>query len=1063
MSRIDYRRATYEIEIRSLDGGRAEIYCEWVGKPRLLSPEDLANLREGKTPTTRALRAFASGRIRSGLARTFVGSRRIDVVNLAIDHELADIDWERLCANSTAVATRVSRVRARVENRPLQLPLRVLEVDTAGAATSIARIRDDVFQYHPPEDVSEAVIVAETRRESFAAFRAKSSWPTADVVHVHDASSLNQIASAETTTSPDEFGTLGWCLRLSGWQTRLLVLAFPGEPPTARVRLLASELVARGGPAVVLASANSAGWHAFYDQIIHDAPLDLALAALPRGSTAAWFGAGREESLRPSNVGARLQQWLRYDVQENAFSAELRRFNAAWPSYDFTHERSGLIPLAKQVASLRRASVRRVERLDASESNDVPPRHLNATLFRERGRGLQELSQIPEEWRERRIALEELLARRRLGLFSRRLSSGIRAVGYAFRAERDGVRPGELLHLGLDIGPKSSITTADLPILNDVFTWEGEGEGTWVELVVTPLDFALEGYPAQALWLPKSGASERVYFAIRARSAPDLGAHRVRFGLYHANNLVQSWLLAVVAENARDPDAALKRALGTERIDEPFSFLARPEFHSASVDAAASRPGRTISVLANDLGGERHLTIKGTDVAIPVDPDGARVEAAIDGVRAALDAATAEPLLNVKGKPLGADNVRYRYRDPSAALLTTDLQRLARAGWTLYRAVIPDKKAHSALTQQLGSPNATIQAVHTELRKTIPWSLVYDRLFDPDASELGGEKLAHATCMAALPDRDGVLGATRCRESERCELHHLRIAERRARGQPVPAEHTVACPLHFWGFAHQIETPPQVVRANAPESNAPSAAQVVDNASPVALGVGFFPFDCWNGHHEQIRGIPQIALQGPRDQRDEVIRLIGSEELDVLYLFCHAEDAALRFSANSSGKATVRSEDLDFAEWRHQPLAILNGCGTAGWSAASIAPLIETFTRNKAGAVVGTEVRVHQSLGARMGQDLLVRFLDGTSIGEALLVARRKLLGELNPLGLVYTLYGFVELRLRQPPGTSHSSSVLDPVVEGGPPAASAGSEGLAQAPIQPDVPPVVDGRRPSQ
>lgn len=80
-----------------------------------------------------------------------------------------------------------------------------------------------------------------------------------------------------------------------------------------------------------------------------------------------------------------------------------------------------------------------------------------------------------------------------------------------------------------------------------------------------------------------------------------------------------------------------------------------------------------------------------------------------------------------------------------------------------------------------------------------------------------------------------------------------------------------------------------------------------------------------------------------------------------------------------------------------------------------MAPLIETFTRNQAGAVIGTEVRVHKTFGALVGRELLRLFLTGMPIGEALLTVRRKLLAERNPLGLVYTLYGATELRLKVP------------------------------------------------
>lgn len=105
-----------------------------------------------------------------------------------------------------------------------------------------------------------------------------------------------------------------------------------------------------------------------------------------------------------------------------------------------------------------------------------------------------------------------------------------------------------------------------------------------------------------------------------------------------------------------------------------------------------------------------------------------------------------------------------------------------------------------------------------------------------------------------------------------------------------------------------------------------------------------------------------------------MIALLDLQDLDVYYLFCHAEGDALRFTANAGGADTITQDDLQITDWHHRPLAVLNGCGTAGWSPAAIAPLIETFTRKKAGAVIGTEVRVHEDFGARIGRELLGGF-----------------------------------------------------------------------------------------
>ncbi len=1006
MSRVVYGRAGYHVEIRAAGAG-AELRCSWLRDRVALSADELAALRAGQAPA-QAAAVFAPAAVRYGLDQTLVADRRLERIELAVAPALADIDWEARCGG--AVAVRICNVRAHAAERALHLPLRVLELDPVDRAWSIAQLRDDVFGFHDPELIAQAIRVRQTRRDDIAGFLARVRWPTADLIHVHDATFLNSIADPEATTAPHVVGTLGWFLRLERWQTRLVVLAFPGAPPAAVVRRLAGAAVNRGGPAIVASSASPDAWRRFYDQLIHDAPIDLALAQLPQPMTAAWLGGGREEALRPSNIGAQLVAWAEAshrpeergpDPEVNQeFRDALRALQDDWPQLTFeSHESGGLLPLTRYIQALRSAtagtrSLESARDLEAIAENAPPSsgrrgmddpvpdpdaRHLNATLWRDTGEALRPIAQ-----------------------------------------RGDDVREGERIHLGLDIGPRSVVTAGELPILNDAFTWQDEG--TWVELVVTPLDFEVEGHVAQPLWLPRSGASDRVYFAIRAKPAVE-GVARIRFGLYHDNNLVQSWLLAVAHRVTSDPPAALRRALGLDadldgelgELPDDLVFLARPEFSATGVDNAASRPPRTVSVLANDLEGKRHLLIKGTDLATPVDPEGQAVEDAIRDLRAALDRITSEPRLDEHGVPLGPEFIRYRYAHPTRDQLAEDLQTLAHAGWVLYQSVVIDEDADRKLAERLRDPGATIQAIHTNLRKTIPWSLVYDRRFDPDVSRVGNEPTTTATCLAALPDRNGVLGARRCGESERCELHPIRIAERKASGGPIVVDRTVACPLHFWGFAHRVETPPQIVRAATIDA-APAAADAVDNASPTAVGVGYFPFGCWPEHLQQLQDISQVTLQGPHNDRDDVIALLDHQDLDVYYLFCHADGGALRFTANARGADKVTAGDLAIRDWRHRPLAVLNGCGTAGWSPSSIAPLIERFTRKKAGAIIGTEVRVHEALGARIGRELLGGFLAGRPIGDALLTARRKLLSELNPLGLVYTLYGSAELALRTRP-----------------------------------------------
>jgi hypothetical protein len=92
---------------------------------------------------------------------------------------------------------------------------------------------------------------------------------------------------------------------------------------------------------------------------------------------------------------------------------------------------------------------------------------------------------------------------------------------------------------------------------------------------------------------------------------------------------------------------------------------------------------------------------------------------------------------------------------------------------------------------------------------------------------------------------------------------------------------------------------------------------------------------------------------------------------------------------------------------------VLNGCGTTGFSSHGTSQFIaQLVDRRQAAAVVGADVPVAEALASEVGEALVSAMLDGKPLGIALTHARRSLLARRNPLGLVYTLYGTVEVKL---------------------------------------------------
>ena len=75
--------------------------------------------------------------------------------------------------------------------------------------------------------------------------------------------------------------------------------------------------------------------------------------------------------------------------------------------------------------------------------------------------------------------------------------------------------------------------------------------------------------------------------------------------------------------------------------------------------------------------------------------------------------------------------------------------------------------------------------------------------------------------------------------------------------------------------------------------------------------------------------------------------------------------------------------------------------------------LVQTFVETVGAAgVIGTEITIYEPLAVAFGEACLRRFMDGTSIGEAVRQARLELLQQGNPLGLVYDVFAIASLKM---------------------------------------------------
>jgi hypothetical protein len=975
MSRLRHARSDYRIRLDETPSGSIRVRG---GTHPAVEVSTSLMVGELFGALDAALEGIRDGRRSGGdIRRVVISTNR---------EELDRVPWEQFLPDDIRkdfLCVRDSAVRAQIAATPLNLPLRLLEVDgdSVGAAVRHA------FGDRGPEAYEDVVTVTSVSWSQFDKLFPGEALVTADVIHFHDTSFLPPGPDLLRTAAPDWRGTLGWFLRrLALWQTRLLILEGWWD---YRLFELAAAIVARGGPAVRITDAMEPG---IYDRLLHDAPLDRVFEPERSPWKALFLGGGREELLRVSQIGERIVS--HFDglsgsgrILPDPAVRSARDFATAWREKRFNLQaRPGLLPMSNEVIRVRDTgfAVKR-SATPSEQQQERSERYVNAMFFDEE---------------------EDPHVRR--------------------RQNRAPLLPGKVAHLGIDIGPRDegAWMMGQLPILEDAFKWTPDMLGAWIEIAVTGIDCDVIGAPVRELWLPRQGASDRIYFAVTPREdRPIREAARLRYCIYHGSNLVQSWLLAALVEPVDDPshDAhALARALGLEP-DAPLGprevgWVARLEYTTLTdLDRLDSLSPRSLSVFANDSLGERRLTLKGSDFFVVVHPQnlGAKVVAA----RQALEGVGLD-----RTPPDDPRHWTYRYEQSDRDKLKQDLQSLATAGWNLYQALIPNHE-RIQLRELLANRTGRLKFVHHDLRETIPWGLLYDRKIDTKrASNAAGVRLEADTCLAALPRSDGSFPTNECGGPD-CLLNPQQIAARKRETGCVVDESTVACPLRFWGFRHEVEVPVAQTSSFDREAPEPEPTEIAASPKPV-VAVGWCPEVPGAKQHVETLDttLMPLASLNPKNNRDDVVQLLlDGNPIDVVYLFCHAHKPQpsmeqLVFGANAKGVAHVFAADLDpdGAIWCSRPLAFLNGCGTAAFDPESLSPFVETLIRDRgASVVIGTEVRVWSTFAAEVGLEFLSRFLTGDlSAGDCLLTVRRALLSRLNPLGLAYTLYGRTELVL---------------------------------------------------
>lgn len=146
----------------------------------------------------------------------------------------------------------------------------------------------------------------------------------------------------------------------------------------------------------------------------------------------------------------------------------------------------------------------------------------------------------------------------------------------------------------------------------------------------------------------------------------------------------------------------------------------------------------------------------------------------------------------------------------------------------------------------------------------------------------------------------------------------------------------------------------------------------------------------------------------------------------------HPDFLILQFR-NSAGNIEIPFIERQFLQLRTaldhsitRPLVFLNACsGAASLDPAKPSSLAKDLLRENYAGFIGTETDVPDTLASEFSQAFYRHWLAGSPLGEAVLSARKELLWQRNPLGLLYTFYANPGLRVRFDSHESETEGVL--------------------------------------